>query len=894
MIMAFSAGSQLGSYEILALAGAGGMGEVYVAKDTNLSRKVALKVLPPAMESPERLKRFEREAKTVAALNHPNIVHVYSVEESEGVHFITMELVQGKTLTELIPKSGMSLKQFFEIAIPLADALSAAHERGIIHRDLKPDNLMVGDDGRLKVLDFGLAKLKQEFAQSGLSELPTRSVTQEGRIVGTVAYMSPEQAEGKNLDHRSDIFSMGIILYLMATGRSPFRGDTATSVLSSIIKDTPPSVTEVNPVLPNLLGRIIRRCQVKDPERRFQTAKDLRNELEELKHDVDSGVVLGEAVPAPAKRSAIPWTMIAVVAAVVAVMFGGLAVWWPSRTVPPASQSTRRFAVTLPGLVTDTPSFLLTLSRDGRTLVYRHTSEGSDMLYRRSMDALEVSPIRDTEGAINPFLSPDGKWVGFFRQGELKKVSLAGGSSITVCDAPRWSAASWGPDDTIVFNNRSSGLSRVSANGGVPEPLTVVESEGEVHWSPHFLPGGKAVLFTSWSWTGPRRIMVLSLDTGEQRDLVGGTGFLDSTGPRFAGGHILFGRGQSLWAVPFDVNGLEIKGEPFLALEGIRVAMNMIPQFAVADDGTLVYVTSTGAVARKLVWVDRKGKEEPTTLPPAKYGTARLSPDGTRVAVTLEGDVWVAELARGTRTRVTTNPGLDILPSWTPDGKRVVFDSHREEPLLGLHWKAADGTGSAERLMSMEEDPGNSHWSPDGKTLVFFYWVKAQHIDIGVLSMEGERAWEPLIHTESNETAPALSPDGRWIAYASDETGQYEVYVQRFPGLGERRLISTGGGMQPTWSPDGKELFYRRWYDDAMMVVPIDTVSTLTVGDPAILFEGSYCRFGGFPFVRDYDIAPDGKRFLMIKDVRPPEEIPPPEQITVVLNWFQELERLVQ
>jgi len=901
-------GTTLGHYRIVEALGAGGMGEVYRARDERLRRQVAIKVVPDEFgANADRLSRFECEARTLASLNHPHIAQIYGLEEHQGRRFLVLELVEGESLAQRLGRGAVPVEETLKLALQIARGLQAAHERGIVHRDLKPANIMLTPEGGAKVLDFGIAKTLAEAAPSETSRTLTVAgpATRGGILVGTPAYMSPEQARGRPVDRRVDIWAFGVVLWHMLTGQHPFEADSDSDTLAAVLQREL-DFAALPPDTPGPLRRLLRRCLERDPDRRLHDIADARLEIEQATDEPvpspeDSSALV---VPpplwrrveaswrAPQRWSASRWAAVIGVSIIGATVAAG-ALWRLSRTEAPRAHPTQRFTVNLPGLAPLDSSGLLALSRDGRTLIYKHSGEGRGQLYRRAMNELGVSPIRDTEGAANPFLSPDGSWVGFFSKGKLQKASLSGGSPFTICDAPGWSTATWGPDGTIVFHDRRGGLSRVSANGGVPEPITAVGASGELHWSPHFVPSGEAVLFTIWTWSRTRHIAVYSLDTGEQRVL------FEGLGPHYSSGHLVFckddpvfgPRGVSLWAVPFDEDSLETKGDPFLVVEAVQVAQSRTPQFDVSDDGKLVYVTPEPQSQRELVWVDRQGLEEPTGLPPGDYGSLRVSPDGKRVAFTGEGDIWIADLARGTRTRVTSHPSPETFPNWTPDGRRVIFDSHREEPDLGFFWQAADGTGSAERLVH-SEDPGSSCWTPDGRTIVFEYWSRGQHWDIGVLSMDGERTWQPLIHTEANETSPDLSPDGRWLAYASDETGQHEVYVQSFPDLGERRLISTGGGSQPRWSPGGGELYYRRWDDDAMMVAAVAAASELTVGKPVVLFTGPHYRFTGFPYLRSYDIAPDGRRFLMTKvGAAPGEEAQALGQVVVVLNWLEDVNR---
>ena len=701
-----------------------------------------------------------------------------------------MEYLEGETLAQRLTKGALPLDQALRYAIEIADALDKAHRKGITHRDLKPGNIMVTKAGT-KLLDFGLAKLKQPgTAAAGLSALPTQSagLTQQGTILGTLQYMSPEQLEGKDADARTDIFAFGTTVYEMATGKKAFEGKSQASLIHSIMGIDPPPVSSLQSMTPPALDHVVKTCLTKDPDGRWQTAGDVGRQLQWIAEAGSEGGLPTSTLGAPRRagwRRAMPW----VAGVVVSTMVAGVAVWTVTR---PATRPASRFAITLPSGFTPFPVALMAISPDGRTLVYA----GPDQLYRRDMGQLSVEPIPGTEGALTPFFSPDGQWVGFSPSRQaLRKVSLAGGPSVPIAEG-LVTGASWGRDETILFGTPSAGLSRVSAAGGEPEPVTTLEESELSHRWPNILPGGKAALFTVWSGSvDTAQIAVVSLETGEYRTLVGGTY------PRYAStGHIVFGREASLWAVQFDADRLEVTGSPVPVLEGVRVEGNRgAAQFALANDGSLLYVPGGAAEApRHLVWVDREGREEPLPAEPRAYTYPRISPDGTRVALDVrdqERDIWIWDVARETLTRLTFDAGPDFYPVWTPDGEQVVFSSPREGSPVKVFWKAADGTGAVERLAEGQGNLRPYAFSPDGQRLVLMENRPEQGWDLNVLSLTDERTLEPLVATPFEERNGELSPDGNWLAYQSNASGEMEVYVRPFPNVDEGQwLVSTDGG----------------------------------------------------------------------------------------------------
>jgi len=881
-------GKTLSHYKVIEKIGQGGMGEVYRAEDTNLSREVAIKVLPEQFtKDPQRLARFEREAKLLASLNHPNIAAIYGFEKAEGVHFLALELVPGETLQELVAKGPVPVEEALEVCRQIAEGVEAAHEKGVIHRDLKPANVKVTPEGKVKILDFGLAKaFEEETPDTDISQSPTltEEMTRAGVILGTAAYMSPEQAKGEEVDRRADIFAFGCVLYELLTGKRTFDGKTITETLGAIIHKEPdwdglPAST------PWRIQELLRRCLTKDAHDRLRDIATVRIEvklaLQEPATQSPTGVA--RAVQPGRQRWALG------VALVLGAVIASLAFWLFIQPSSP-EQSLSRFVIrpSPPVVLASTLSKEVAISPDGRQLVYQGVGEGGVQLYLRSLDDFVDRPIPGTaniSGAV--FFSPDGESIGFFAEGKLKKTSLAGGSPITLCDAPPTLQTGDWFEDTIVFTARFSsgqGLYRVSANGGEPEMLASVKfDEGEQGYLlPDFLPDGKHILFTIGLTTGFQTAL-LSLETGERKVVLENA----RQAHYLPTGHLIYAQGATgnLMAVPFDLATLEVTSDPVTVLQGVRQTSPVYVDYALSDEGTLVYVPDSGGL-RTLVWVDREGQEERLGAEPGGYNDPRISPDGLRLAVTVNesgsSDVWIYDLERETLTRLTFDPGTDHWPIWTPDSQRVVFDSTREGIPHNLFWKAADGTGPVERLTTSPNTQGAYSFSPDGKSLV--HRETSISLDLHVLSMEGEFTSQPLLDSEFNEQRAAISPSGRFIAYESNESGQNEIYARPFPNVDDGKWqISRDGGTAPVWHPKEEEVIYRN--GSALIVVGIKTEPTFTAGSPAVLFTGNYLNHIAN---RQYDISPDGQRFLMIT-----EDQQETAQIHVVLNWFEELKRLV-
>jgi eukaryotic-like serine/threonine-protein kinase len=901
--MPISNGTRLGSYEVLAPIGAGGMGEVYQAHDTKLGRDVAIKILPEAFaHDPERLSRFQREAKMLAALNHPNIATIHGLEHSDGTHFLIMELVSGENLADRIKREGaVPVEEALKIAVQIAEALEAAHEKGIIHRDLKPANVKVTPEGKVKVLDFGLAKaFAGDGESSDPSESPTlsRAATMQGVILGTAGYMSPEQARGKSVDKRTDIWAFGCVLYDMLTGKQAFDGEDITEILAAVVK-TEPDWQALPAATPVKVRDLLRRCLQKDKTLRLRDAGDACIEIQEA---------LSAPVPANPMNAVASklggWRLPALVSLAVLVVAGlvGSVAWTlKPAPAPPAVPVVARFTVALrPNEQIALGSGGLAISPDGTYIAYTSTpSGGTRQLFLRPMDRSEAIAIPGSDGATGPFFSPDGQWIAFTAGGKLNKAPLAGGTPIALCDKSNAGTGSWSADGTIFFPDTK--LMRVSAAGGTPQAVTTPEvkpGESGPRW-PEVLPGGQAILYvtggTNRAFSDDANIIVLSLKTGQRKTLIQG-----GTSPHYLStGHLVYAQGGRLLAVSFDLGRLELTGAAAPILEDVRQGTGGMSAYSLARDGSLVYVNGgEGGASQRVTlnWVDRKGTEQPLPAPPHVYLNPRLSPDGRQVALDIveadKWDVWIYDLMRDTLTRLTFE-GINGFPVWTPDGEKVAYMSQRTGP-PNIYWTPTDGSGAEERLTTVggtNQTPMS--FSPDGRTLVYNQQDPKTGYDLWVLPLQGERKPQIFLQTPFNERSARLSPDGRWLAYVSDESGRYEVYVRPFPGPGGKWQISTEGAAEVTWSPRVNELFFRTGKQrEKMMVVDIQTQPTFSAGKPRQLFEGPYANNAAAgAWGPDYSIAPDGRRFLMLKPKE--QQQTALTQINVVLNWSEELKRRV-
>jgi eukaryotic-like serine/threonine-protein kinase len=887
--MAILSGKRLGPYEILSAIGAGGMGEVYRARDTRLERIVAVKILPDHLSDRAELReRFEREARTIASLNHPHICTLYDIGQQDGTDFLVMEYLEGETLAERLKKGPLPLNQVLQYAIEISDALDKAHRKGITHRDLKPSNIMLTKSGT-KLLDFGLAKLRgPQAAVASMSAVPTEgsNLTAQGSIVGTLQYMAPEQLEGKEVDARTDIFAFGVVVYEMATGKKAFEGKSQASLIAKILETDPPPMSSLQPMTPPSLDRVVKTCLAKDPDNRWQTASDL---CRGLKWIAEGSSQVGLA-PAAAAKGIRALGRRAVIPSLGALLFGAaiasLTVW---NLKPTPSRPVTRTVIRLPPgqqLAGLSDGLAVALSPDGTQLAYVAIQSGTQQLHLRAMDSLEDRPIPGTEGAVSPFFSPDGQWLGFFAGGKLEKISTNGGAAVTLGDALVPLGASWGSQGKIALAYQVAGsIQQIPDTGGSPQLLTRLDKGETDHRWPEFLPGSKAVLFAAGAF-GDVSVAVQSIATGERRNLIQAARF-----PHYAlSGHLVYAQGANLMAVPFDSQRLALTGPAVPVVEGVLQSQSTgAAQYSISATGSLVYVPGRAQLTQsKLVWVSRNGTEQPLAAPGHGYFNPRLSPDGRLVSVDTREQarqVWLYDLARETLARLTFEGSTNGTPAWTPDGKRIAFQANKEGP-FNLFWLLADGSGGLERLTTSEYNEAPSSWSPDGQLLAFTELNPTTGWDIWVLRLSDRKA-QPFLRTPFTEGAPRFSPDGRWLAYVSDESGRYEIYVQPYPGPGGKRQISTEGGTEPVWNRNGRELFYRS--GNKMKAVDIATQPSFAAGKPRMLFEGPYQPT--VATIQNYDVSPDGQRFLMLKPSEQAEEAP--TQINVVLNWFEELKQKV-
>jgi len=887
-----SPSTKLAHYTIVCKIGAGGMGEVYRARDSRLNREVAIKLLPAAFaRDTERLRRFEQEARATSALNHPNILTIYDIGTHEGTPFIVAELLEGEELRELLDDGPLPTRKALDYAQQVALGLAAAHEKTIVHRDLKPENLFVTHDGRVKILDFGLAKLKPQQNDFVSSEIETqKQITDPGTVMGTAGYMSPEQVRGHDADHRSDIFSFGSILYEMLSGQRAFRRETMAETMTAILKEDPTELSEAGTKIPVSIERIVRRCLEKKPERRFQTASDLGFAIESLSTPSDSqpAAQVDTAVVLPrlrrGRRLAVAGALLAVLILAVGAFLLGR-----SRAGPGVPAAVSRATISLA-----TPLALgkycplgvgrtaIALSPDGSLLVYAGEQNGKSQLFARPLDSFDGRPIPGTEGAYAPFFSPDGRWIAFFAANTLQKVSLQGGQPVTLSESRTSHGGAWGPDDTILFaDGEGTRLVRISAAGGEPKTVATLGELNQGDWgfsNPEFLPDGDTALVTVWRTNNPDnyRIGVLSLKTGKLRIVVDG----GVNAHYLSTGYLVYARAATLIAAPFDVRTATVTGPGVALIENVRSEEWGSVQYTLAHDGALVYVSGGPAWIGKLVWADRTGATTPIAAPARAYQNLSLSPDGQRVALELSEatrDIYLFEFARGGLIRFT-NDGENGCPRWTPNGKQVTF-WRRKAGGFDVISKAID-SGSETMFMSRATGEIQS-WSPDGKTLVFMRNTPETSLDLWMKS--GDQPPRPWLVTPFRELLAAFSRDGKYVAYTSDESGQYEIYVRPASGEGAKWQISSEGGEEPLWSKDGRELFYRngpKW-----MAADVTTDPQFKAGTPHMLFEGPYLNVPGV----SYDVAADG-RFLMLEESF---KQPPTVQLQAIFNWAEEVKRRV-
>jgi len=864
------------------------MGEVYRARDTRLDRTVAIKILPAQFSSdPIRKQRFEREAKTISSLNHPHICMLFDVGQQDGADYLVMECVEGETLATRLEKGPLPLDQALQYGSQMAAALDKAHRSGVVHRDLKPGNIMLTKSG-VKLLDFGLAKPVSEAFATGqtLSISPARSrpLTAEGAIVGTIQYMSPEQLEGKETDARSDLFSFGAVLYEMLTGNHAFDGKSQASVIAAILEHEPKPLSAFQPMAPPALDRLIRTCLAKDPEERIQTAHDVKLQLQWI---AEGGSQSGASGRVPAGRriwERAGWLLAATF--FLSLMTAGTALWNLSNKRPPPMY----FHTSVPFAAND-----LALSPDGRTLMMvAYSAEANEyVVWKYEVGSRRASSLDGTRGASYPFWSPDGQFIGFFADGKLKKVELSGGQPQVLCDAPNGRGGTWNRDGVILFTPEGLGVGvfRVSSSGGSPVEVTRPDKSRfeQSHRWPVFLPDGKHFLYLGANFAGQlenNAIFLGSLDSQERRLLVSTSANAAYAEP----GYLLYLRdNKTLVAQPFDRRRYVLNGEPHtLSDEVLYTPLVDRAVFSVSSGDVLVTQTGKGASLSQLTWFDRSGKPAGTVGTPGSYSNVRLSPDGRRVATDQTGpngrkiDIWIHELAQGATTRLTFDPGADQTPIWSPDGKQVLFGSNRTQIGFGLYVKNVDGSGSDEQVadfgVATTFNPWD--WSRDGKYMLF-----SKGNELWYVSWP-ERVAKPLMQTKGTVRNPQFSPDGRWMAYASNETGNMEVYVSSFPSGNGKWQVSSGGGQEPKWRQDGKELFYLS-AEGRMMAVAVTTGASFKPGSPVALFQTHRRQPVSFLDVFSYDVSGDGQRFLIATKMD--EGNSPP--LSVLLNWASEMEK---
>jgi len=878
-------GTRLGAYEITAQIGVGGMGEVYRATDRNLKRQVAIKVLPEAVAADaERLARFQREAEVLASLNHPNIAIIHGLEKSDGVTGLVMELVEGPTLADRVAQGPIPIDEALPIAKQIAEALEAAHEQGIIHRDLKPANIKVRDDGAVKVLDFGLAKVMEPAgtSSSGLSQSPTittPAMTHAGIILGTATYMAPEQARGKPVDKRADIWAFGVVLYEMLTGRRAFEGEDVSSILAAVIQSAPRWDG-----VPASVRRLLESCLDKDPKKRLRDIGDVWKLLDDK-----------PAVHIRTQTGILGWPAAGLLALVAAV-----ALWAPWRDAPePAAQPVLRLEANLGNEVSLVPLTIPTfssvvISPDGTRLVYVGTiSGGPPKLLTRQLDQLNVRELPGTEGAKDPFFSNDGQWVAFGKGGEIYKVPVDGGSPVLLGEFSTMTGGDWDGEGNLVIGTGTpskNGVLRWPPTGGAATPLLELANGELFHASPQILPGGKAMLLTVVGTAGLENytVDVVSIADRTHRTLARGVG-----SPRYLpSGHLVYTRKATMFAVPFDVERMETRGTAVAVLDD--VAYDPIAngaQYNVSRTGTLVYRRRVGDSSATVQWLNTTGRQEPLLARPGVYvGTPRVSPDGKRIAITIQDgsnqDIWVYEPERDAMTRLTSGGGVFANPVWTRDGQHVVYGMLTS----GLRWSRADG-GQPQVLQAGKTIQLPTAFSRDGTRLTYFQpegnpqiWSVPIEADRG-----GLKAGKPerFLTTKYTDMDASFSPDGRWLAYASDESGKFEVYVRAFAASGsaggERRLISNGGGLSPAWSPNGRELLYRA--GDQIMAVGYTLSGDSFVAERPRVWAANVPGAGGF------DLAPDGKRVAMLVPLATKDASQRENTVVVVLNFFDELRR---
>ena len=902
--MGLSSGSKLGLYEIETPIAAGGMGEVYRARDTRLDRTVAVKILPSHLcENPEARQRFEREARTISSLNHPNICTLHDVGSQDGTDFLVMEHLEGETLADRLHKGGLPLAEALAIAIAVADALDKAHSHGIVHRDLKPANIMLTKNGP-KLMDFGLAKPATTLGGSGAAgpltpstptmslaslSAPASPLTQKGTIVGTFQYMAPEVLQGAEADPRSDIFSFGCMLYEMITGRRAFEGKSQFSVLGAILDKEPERIGVLQPTSPQRLGEVVHGCLAKDRDQRFGCMHDVELHLRAI---AEGGSQSGVPAPVAGARKNRERVLAGVaLAGILAAIVLGTLYWGRTPEKPRVVRSDIKAMPNAPFFLTGQQASGFAISPDGLRLAYvARSAEGKSVLWIRSLDSLQAQPLAGTEDAGFPFWSPDSRFIGFFAEGKLKKIEVSGGPPLTLCDAPTARGGTWNQDGVILFApSVNTPLHRVSAAGGTPIPVTTLDlSKGATtHRWPFFLPDGKHFLYDTGTpiaarENSPNAIMLGSLESRESKLLLH-----THAGALYASGHILFLRQNTLMAQPFDIKRMELSGDAFPIADAVQEEETSLHSlFSVSRNGVLAYLEGSSIANRDLVWIDRSGKKVADVPGSDSYSYARIAPDGKSLAyVTHEPiyDIWTYDIPRGVKTRLTFGAAAgqaNLTPVWFPDGQRIAYLSLRNGK-YGIYQKSADGSGSEELLIEGTDPKYPNDWSPDSKFLLFQQASQGRNA-VWVLPLGGERKPYPFRESQATSFASAFSPDGKWLAYCSSATGEQQVYVEPFPGPGGRWQASPAGGCFPRWRRDQQELFYLST-DNKMMAAEVKASGlSVAVGAVIPLFETQLYR----TVTGAFDVTADGQRFLLISNPGQPNA-----SITLVENWDAELKK---
>ncbi len=880
-------GTKLGAYEIVAPLGAGGMGEVYRAHDTRLGRDVAIKVLPEHLSAnPEVRARFEREARTISSLNHPNICTLFDVGREGETDYLVMELVDGETLAQRLARGALPVADVLRLGAQIADALDRAHRAGVIHRDLKPGNVMLTKSGA-KLMDFGLARATDAAGptsasgatMAALSRAGTMAspLTAEGSLVGTFQYMAPEQLEGREADARSDQWALGCVLYEMASGARAYEGATQASLISAIMRDTPRPLAELLPMSPPALDRLVNALLAKEPDDRIQTAHDVKLQLDWI---AEGGSRAGVPAPVAARRKGrerLAWG----VAATGALASVALGIALVRGSHGPAEAIWLQIA--LPPTVASIGS--PRVSPDGRYVAFdAFDSTGTSMIWVRPLGSLDAQPIPSSEGLpARPFWSPDSRFLAFMAGGKLKKVAVTGGPAQTICDAPTGYDGAWSTKGLIAFDGGGSDpIRQVAASGGVASTLVPADS-ASLGW-PEFLPDGTHMLYLRLRPNGDNEIWVADTRSGKRHQVgIGGSRLQYSPD-----GYLVYVKDRTLVARPFDARSLRLTGEPVPVVEGVGSGGNGLAHFSVSRTGVLAYSAAGSTGGSRLQWMDRTGRALSQVGPTADINNISLAPDGRRVAARLldpqtsNRDIWILDADRGTNTRFTFEPSAENTPLWSPDGSRIAFSSTRGSGISRLYERQSNGGGALESLLVT---PGGDRflasWSRDGRYLAYEEQDPATNLDIWALPTFGDRKPIPFLHTPAIEGQGRFAPDARWLAYTSDESGRFEVYVQEFPGPGGKWQISTRGGFQPTWRSDGRELYYIST-DGRLMSVSIGTVPGFTAGVPVPLFNTHISLSGA-----DSQYAPsaDGQRFLLITQ---DAEVTP---LTVVLNWSAGMRR---